>query len=248
MCTLTVLPRRSGGYGLVMTRDERRTRKPGSPPEVGAARGQAIVAPRDGEAGGSWIVADGGGTTLCMLNGDVAAEEWREPEGVRSRGELLLGLAGVGDRAAIDGELRRRLARGELRVRPFLLVAVEPGGAIGRWQFDGAALTTEQAAPPWIVTSNGLDPAHVARERRQQFDAWLAADGERSLEQQLELHRTHVGAPNDGMLASFCLHRPLVSSVSVTAVLAGGRGVTMRYEGGPPCTRAAASEVHLPCS
>lgn len=248
MCTLTVLARRAGGYGLVMTRDERRTRKPGSPPGVGAARGRPYVAPRDGEAGGSWIVADGTGTTLCMLNGDVAAEEWREPDGVRSRGELLLELAGIGDRAAIDGELRRRLADGELRVRPFQLVVVEPGGAIGHWQFDGAALAMEQAVPPWIATSNGLDPAHVARERRRQFDAWLAAGGERTLEQQLDLHRTHVGEPNDGMLASFCLHRPLVSSVSVTAVEAGRQGVTMRYEEGPPCTRAAASEVHLPCS
>jgi len=248
MCTLTVLARRGGGYGLVMTRDERRTRKHGSPPEVGAARGRSFVAPRDGEAGGSWIVADGSGSTLCMLNGDVAAEEWREPAGVRSRGELLLELAGVGDRAAIDGELRRRLARGELQVRPFLLVAIEPGGAIGQWQFDGAALAAEQAGPPWIATSNGLDPAHVARERRRQFEQWLGAGGERSLAQQLDLHRTHVGAPNDGMLASFCLHRPLISSVSVTAVEASRQSVTMRYESGLPCTRAAASEVHLPCS
>ncbi|MSR47259.1 MAG: hypothetical protein EXS13_09365 [Planctomycetes bacterium] len=271
MCTLTIVDRPNAGYRLVMTRDERRTRLPGRGPAVAATPAGPVVAPRDGDAGGSWIVADAEGRTWCILNGDAIAEGWNEPADVRSRGALIFELLsesadGGGDAVAVavDARLAERARNRALPFRPFQLVLVERateraadraarGTPITHWRFDGAKLRVERGTTPWIGTSNGFDPAGVARERRRQFEAWLAvgraaSDVERSLESQLELHRSHVGAAKDGALASFCLHRPEVASVSVTAVEVGPDGVTMRYEAGAPCARAAASEVHLPCS
>ena len=251
MCTLTVIARRAGGYRLVMTRDELRTRVAGQPPRADSVGGRRFVAPRDAQAGGSWIASDEAGRTLCLLNGDAIAPDWRESMDLRSRGELLLELVAQPDRDALEGELLRRLAAGALRVRPFQLIAVERDGvAITRWRFDGRALVVDSARPPWIATSNGFDPLGVAQARAEQFRRWWSnfAPGEPSQDDQLELHRTHVGAPNDSALASFCLHRPELGSVSLTSVEVSGTDVKMRYEPGAPCQRAALHGVLLRCN
>lgn len=249
MCTLTVLPIGATGYRVVMNRDERRSREPAVAPARFETAAGVGVAPRDGDAGGSWIVADERRRTWCVLNGDATAAGWHESADLRSRGALPFELLGAADALAVEATLRRRLADGELRFRPFQLVLVEHADAITRWQFDGATLRSERMGAPWIATSNGFDPEQVARERRRQFEAWLALGGDRrSLAEQLELHRTHVGAPNDGELASFCLHRPQIATVSMTAVEATAVGVMMRHESGAACLRAPASEVVLPCN
>ncbi len=256
MCTLSLLVRSGRGYSLVMTRDERRTRGVGSPPQLGAAAGRRFLAPRDADAGGSWIAVDATGRTLCLLNGDEQAPGFEESPRLRSRGELLLDLVGCPDRAALGQELADRAAAGSLRVRPFQLIAVEPaGGAVTHWRFDGRELRVDVAVPPWIVTSNGFDPRGVAQARREQFDRWLERRGgepasreDVQLADLMELHRSHVGARNDGELASFCLHRPLVSSVSLTAVEVTADRIAMLYQPGAPCEHAPLHEVRLPCS
>ncbi len=251
MCTLTVVAGAADSWRLVMNRDERRTRGPASAPVVRAVAGARVLAPRDGDAGGSWIVADEARRIWCVLNGDRVAAEWREAGDEPSRGELpfLLLEAGAVVGRDVEAELRRRLAAGRLRQRPFQLVLAERADALTRLAFDGAAITVERAVAPWIATSNGFDPDGVARARRAQFEAWLGAGGAAGgLAAQLELHRSHVGAPDDPALASFCLHRPLVATRSVTAVDVGPAGVMMRHESGAPCERAAACEVHLPCN
>jgi hypothetical protein len=251
MCTLTVLAGEHGVWRLAMNRDERRRRGPATAPAVLDVAGSRVVAPRDSEAGGSWIVADQRRRAWCVLNGDRVAAGWREPEQAPSRGELPFALlaAGVDGAGQVAAWLRDRLAAGALRHRPFQLVLVERADAIARFEFDGEAITDERAAAPWIATSNGFDPRSAASGRRRQFEAWLSGGGSSGgLIAQLELHRSHVGAPKDGALASFCLHRPLVATRSVTAVDVGMVGVMMRHESGAPCRRAAASEVLLPCS
>ena len=256
MCTLSLLPRPQGGYLLAMTRDERRTRGVALPPSPGTSGGRRYLAPRDADAGGSWIAVDQEGRALCLLNGDVQAPGWQESPGLRSRGELLLDLVACPDVAGLAEELVERAAARRLLVRPFQLVAVErDAGAATRFQFDGVDLSVERARPPWIATSNGFDPHGVAVARARQFNAWWAAQGGEpgrgsavSGEALLELHRSHVGLPDDGQLASFCLHRPLVSSVSVTLVEAGPERIAMHYQPGPPCQRAPLHEVSLPWS
>lgn len=251
MCTLTIVAGEASSWRLVMNRDERRTRRPASPPALREVAGSRVLAPRDGDAGGSWIVADQSRRIWCVLNGDRVAPGWRESGDEPSRGELpfLLLAAGVMDGSDVAAELRRRLAGGQLRQRPFQLVLAERADRLTRFVFDGAAITVERAAAPWIATSNGFDPVAVAQARRAQFEAWFVAGGAAGgLAAQLDLHRSHVGAPDDRALASFCLHRPLVATRSVTAVDVGADGVMMRHESGAPCDRTAACEVHLPCN
>lgn len=256
MCTLSLLPRPQGGYLLAMTRDERRSRGIASPPQPGTSAGRRFLAPRDADAGGSWIAVDESGRALCLLNGDLQAPGWQEKPQLQSRGELLLELVGCPDLAALGEELADRAAMRRLAVRPFQLVVVERDGARAtRWQFDGVDLSVEEARLPWIVTSNGFDPRGVALARAEQFAAWrerqgreLSSAGAVPWAALLELHRSHVGNADDGQLASFCLHRPLVSSVSVTVVEAGAEQIAMRYQPGPPCLRAPLHEVCLPCN
>ncbi len=235
MCTLTVLSQ-PGGYLLAMTRDERVTRGAALPARIDTVGGGRFVAPRDADAGGTWIALDERGRTVCMLNGDRVAAGYDESTALaefaasavsavfQSRGQLLLDLLPLADGAAIDEQLTRRLAGQKLCVRPFQLVAVEwgaGGAAITHWQFDGRRLERDDACAPWIVTSNGFDPAGVARSRTRRFQQWLEGFPEPQRPSGallLELHRSHEGAPNAAAPASFCLHRPEVRSVSLTLV------------------------------
>jgi len=261
VCTLSVLARRGGGCLLAMNRDERTTRGVARPPELDAAGATTFLAPRDADAGGTWIAVDRGGRTLCLLNGDRVAAgagdaaEAADPHVLPSRGRLIPELIGDPAPAAVARELRGRLRRGTLRFRPFQLVAIDPALPSGRAtalaiSFDGRELHEESFVAPFVLTSNGFDPDGVARARRARFDDFLASrlDGESDIalrDALLELHASHSAEAPRGGLHTICMHRPEVRTVSVTLVETSPAGVTMVYRPGQPCERAPLRELSL---
>jgi hypothetical protein len=68
MCTVTFVPTTSG-YFLTSNRDEKNTRSKAFLPAIYSVNGVELMFPKDGDAGGSWIVLKENGDSLCLLNG-----------------------------------------------------------------------------------------------------------------------------------------------------------------------------------
>jgi len=236
MCTVAFVPLPAGGYLLGHNRDERRSRPAGQPPRpLEGARCRAL-APRDPEAGGTWISLNGAGVTVCVLNA-VESNSRRLPAAPRSRGLVVRDLACVGGLEAARvwlEEAREVLAW----TRAFHLVAVEPGWRTGgtarfacfRW--DGMEADWETGEGPALFVSSLLQPVEVERERRARWQA-----------------RTEAGAVDAAAMATFlashepargplsvCMHRDGAGTVSRTLVEVTPEGAGMRYLAGPPCT------------
>jgi len=99
MCTVSWL-RDEHGYDLFFNRDERRTRAGADPPGVERVGSTRIIAPRDGEAGGSWVAVNDRGLSVALLNGYRTGDtaEAPPPGGEwTSRGHLVMGLSDCPD-------------------------------------------------------------------------------------------------------------------------------------------------------
>src|SRR5258706_2502276 len=94
MCTATWILE-DGGYEVFFNRDELRTRKPALPPGVKERDGVRILAPEDGDAGGTWLGANEHGVSVGVANGprETSARPFR------SRGLLVLDLLASPDLA-----------------------------------------------------------------------------------------------------------------------------------------------------
>lgn len=254
MCTLSLLAPPRGGYLLAANRDEFATRGVARPPARARAGANRFVAPRDPDQGGTWIAVDRAGRSLCLLNGDrvlAPAEIARAAAPVRgapfrSRGLLVLDLLEDPRPAAVVATLRALHRSGRLLYRPFKLVAVAPrargrGVDARRIEFDGRALHCARLAAPHVETSNGFDPAGVARARGASFGRLAARlrrlDGARWRTALLAWHRRHLDAAGGAAARrrSVCVHGLRVRTVSSTLVEVGPAGVSMRYQPGPPC-------------
>lgn len=188
MCTVTAW---RDGMRLVLTmnRDERVDRAPEGAPEVGAdpASGIRWVAPRDGQAGGTWMGLNDAGLAACILNGYAPGETVpvRDPS-APSRGGIVPEL------------LRRRPAeafawiRSGLDPSPYpsftLVASTARQGLVAVW-IPGRGLDVEATEPGWTLrTSSALAPAEVGALRAEAFAAWRAS-----------------GAPHDGPIPAYHL-------------------------------------------
>jgi hypothetical protein len=256
-----------------MNRDERVARGAAAPPERVRRGAATFLAPRDADAGGTWIAVDPAGRTLCLMNGDriavagaaaASGSAQAGPGGAAepaqgaeppSRGWLIPELMEHPEPDSVERELRGRLRAGALRFRPFELVVVAASRAAAdvearALRFDGRELTVRAFRAPFLLASNGLDPDGVARARRARFESFLAEraaalEAEELRRALFELHASHAPDAPDGGLHTICMHRPEVRTVSATLVEVAPRRVAMLYRPGPPCLRAPAHEVRF---
>lgn len=259
MCTVTFLPGLPrGGYLLATNRDESPRRLPALPPYAATLGGRLVLAPRDGDAGGTWIGVDEQGFALCVLNGDRPAAA-PPPQDPVSRGRLVLDLLALRDAAAVRAELAARAAAGALRFKPFKLALVTPGvrGAparLARVDWDGRALHDAALDGPGLVVSSTFRPDEVQAAREAAFAGFLervrpalsagAADDDLDALAGVahEFHAAHAPGAPQGDAFSVCMHRADARTVSSTLVLVGPEAVRMDYQAGWPC---AAGELHV---
>src|SRR2546425_12749452 len=102
MCTLIAFWRSVRGYGIVigMTRDESSMR-PGDPPAILVGT-PMIVAPRDRQAGGTWLGGSGTGLVVALSN-----RRGRTSPSARSRGQLVLDALRQPSVSGVDVFLQR---------------------------------------------------------------------------------------------------------------------------------------------
>jgi len=259
VCTVTFLPGLPrGGWLLATNRDESPRRLPALAPQATEIGGRLVLAPRDAEAGGTWIGVDEQGFALTILNGDRPAAA-PPPADPVSRGRLVLELLEQHGADAVCAELQRRERAGGLRYRPFKLVVVEPGrgggpAALRRAEWDGRALSLAVTTGPQCITSSTFEPDAVAAARCAAFARFLddvrprlredasAADLDALAAALHEFHASHRPEAPAGDALSVCMHRPEARTVSSTLVLVGPQAIRMDYQPGWPCQDG---EVHV---
>jgi uncharacterized protein with NRDE domain len=164
MCTLAVAFQADRRWPIVVAanRDERLAR----PSETWALRDGAPVrhaAPRDVEAGGTWIGVSARGVFAAVTNFHVGRPADRTK---RSRGELVPRALAAPDAAAARAILAALDARAW---NPFHLLVADAGQAF-LWRFDGEAAALTALGPGLHVvterSADGVDPrSEVVRAR-----------------------------------------------------------------------------------
>jgi uncharacterized protein with NRDE domain len=225
MCTLALAYRTDPRWPVVVAanRDERL----GRPAEGWALRdpldGARHAAPRDLEAGGTWIGVSERGLFAAVTN----YHSGRPPDRTRrSRGDLVPLALGAEDASGARSALA---ALDAARFNPFHLVVADPRAAF-LWRFDGEAAAIEDLAPGLHVVTeraaDGRDPRSEAVRAAWPLDlspARLAA-----------LLATHEPSPDRAV----CVHGGPLYGTRSSAVLrlAPSLSASELYAAeGPPC-------------
>jgi hypothetical protein len=228
VCTLTWL-RREDGYELLFSRDEARTRLPAHPPALIRVGAVDVLAPRDADAGGTWLAINAWGLSVALLNGHP---EGAQPPDPVSRGLLVLEMADAPHADEVAVRLRGR----RLDVhRPFQLVALEPGAPLLQARWDGRRLELERledAAQP--LCSSSLDPLGAGASRRELLARMLRHAGRVSEQLLIDFHASHE--PQAGSLSP-CMHREDAETVSFSRTRVTAGAVELGYTPQAPCLR-----------
>lgn len=240
MCTVTWLPG-AHGYELFFNRDEKRTRKPGLPPQAVTRDAVRLIHPTDGDAGGSWIGVNDCGLTVCLLNHHPSPAACQPPPTtLASRGHALLSLLSC--RGVADAVARAQGLRPE-SYRPFILVAVDPRHPARALVSDGKSLREQPVRAPPFLTTSSFDTAAVTLSRRAVFDRCVAGSRSLDAETLFALHRSHD--PERGPY-SICMHRPDAETVSFSHIVVGRDTVRFTYGDGAPCQARSSEPVEIP--
>jgi hypothetical protein len=239
VCTLSWVPL-GEGYALAFNRDELRTRAPARPPELREVSGLSVLAPIDGDAGGTWIAANALGHTVTLLNRwdetpvDAAGE-------FVSRGLLVLALSPLPDPHAVESLLDELPLP---RYRPFTVVSMAPRELPLAFEWNGRALTRAVIEAPGLArTSSGRDQAGAERVRGRIFRDAAEREGGLTPETLERLHRAHD--PERGAL-SICMHREEAETVSGSFVRVDSETVRFKYVDGPPGEWGMETDLVLP--
>lgn len=172
MCTLTYLPQPNGQtYLLTVNRDESIQRPTAARPALyHLKKGKAVVFPRDGESGGTWIAFDNN-RAVCLLNGAFVCHQ-RKKLYRRSRGLVLLDSFNY---TSIISFVKKYNFSD---IEPFTIVCLthnDKQNELCEIRWDGDEVHFQQIDPttPQIWSSATLYSPETAALRKQWFDAWV---------------------------------------------------------------------------
>ncbi|MBI4624825.1 MAG: NRDE family protein [Verrucomicrobia bacterium] len=224
MCTVTWRFRHRG-YDLFFNRDELNSRAHEIAPSVDESTGVRFIAPRDGDQGGTWLLANEYGITVCLLN-DYANPWCPEPAKSRfSRGQIVLAMADV---PAVGEILPRFETQPLVHTAPFQLLALSPEDDPLLLHWHGAGLSSRQGniSPP-ILISSSFATADVIAARLGHFARFVPRPEQPKLSELAAFHRQHDPAAG---AFSVAMHRPDAATRSFTRVSVDRQSVTLTYE------------------
>jgi len=224
MCTLTWLYDQHG-FRIYFNRDEKRTRLPASPPVIHLIQGVRVLAPNDGNAGGTWLAVNEFGLAVAVLNYYEA--EALVPSGdadFQSRGHLVLDLASSGNGYAAINKLHHLNHRS---YRPFVLALFTPerSGVMASWngrQFSEIDLNRQ----PLPVTTSSYRTEEVLDTRKKLFHRMQNG---REITDDMLLNY-HKSRSENGGAFSVTMSRLDACTVSFNAVTVRNSSVSFLYE------------------
>lgn len=235
MCSMT-WHRHPGGYEVFFNRDEKKTRQRATPPALQVLNGVRFLAPQDGDAGGTWLLANEHGVTLALLNLWGAA---LEPRPARpSRGRLLSDL--LPDARDAEEAMNRVQSHALAAYPGFTLAAFDlsqTGAPLGlRW--DGQRVHSLPLQMP--VCSSSFDPEVVESFRARHYQQSMP----QTLEDLWHWH-SHEEQPT---ACTVRMNRPDAQTWSISHVQVGPGMVRWRYREEMPDFAAAPAEHYLDLS
>ena len=225
MCTVSWTRPSGEGYRLFFNRDEQRAREPADPPAASRLGDIDFLAPRDGRAGGTWLVANARGLSVGLLNhyaADAAAADLIQPT---SRGQLVLSFADCRDLGDFDARCKTLEPHGEYR--PFLLFALAPGDDARLWTWDGVAWRRSPTPDDRLLTTSSFETRSVESARRGRR-AELGDDPTPGA-----LRELHAGHDPERPAHSIRMRRADAQTVSRSEVEVGGGKVRFLYRPEP---------------
>ena len=226
MCTLVlVVPPPGGVLQIAANRDEFLAR-PAAPPEA-FADGR-FLAPRDLQAGGTWLGLNAAGLFVGVTNRHAGGRDSTR----RSRGLLVLDALESSDAAS----LHRRLAALDPAAYNGFHLAYADGTSAGLSWSDGNVLRQERLAPGiHVITEQSLGAGDDG-PRRRLVESRVPSEGVLDLEGWLALLSVHGSEPRAGT----CVH--------ADAVGYGTRSAFVMHRGPTVASSACAWTEARPCT
>jgi hypothetical protein len=176
MCTVTIIHLSGGGYRVVHSRDEQRSRATGTSPKehiLRASDGSPIRAhwPIDPDAGGTWVASCENGLTHGILNVNIDAPAPKEPR--KSRGHLIPPRILMDFPERIIDSLQSEDLAHYTTFRYF--VAAPREVRIARWDGEDLVIEVHKGTDPICMASSGLGD-ELVQCRLPLFDELVRAD------------------------------------------------------------------------
>lgn len=165
MCTVTYLPLSESDFILTSNRDEKTYRESA----VFPYKKDGLVFPKDGRAGGSWIVSSQQGKSVCLLNGAFEKHDAKPPYRT-SRGQIVLSVFDYSHVTHFAKEINLD------NIEPFTLILIEhrANTELYELRWDGVKKHFKQLETnePHFWCSSTLYSKEVASSRKAWFDSW----------------------------------------------------------------------------
>ncbi len=230
MCTLLALVPSPGGVLQVAANRDEFLARPASAPRRWPGE-PAVLAPRDEEAGGTWLGVNANGLFVGVTNRHGATRDRR----LASRGQLVARAL----RAPSVAELHQSLqALGSREYNPFHLLYADAAGHAGLTFCDGLSVQQRLLGPGLhVLTERSLDAGEDGARTALAQRLLQGHSGPLPLEAWAEVLRVHdQDNPRDGT----CLHAPALGYGTRSSFLlqlpAGAAPGRCAFTVGPPCT------------
>jgi uncharacterized protein with NRDE domain len=217
---------KQGGYELFFNRDERISRSRAELPSVQSLNEVDYISPTDADAGGTWILVNQFGVTVCLLN-HYQFEQIETYKDWISRGEIVRKFAASSDLSVAEDQF---LSFNLIDYRAFRMFMITPAGDNKLFVWDGheARVETNVARPK---SSSSVDAKHVKSVRRALFKS-------QGLEQSKETQRFidyHASHGIEKSKESVCMHRTDGNTVSFSHIDVNKDSLSFAYADGSPC-------------
>lgn len=220
MCTVSFVPVREK-FIITSNRDEKTSRKNAVRPQLSIYNGQKLFYPKDGDAGGTWIVMKENGDTAVLLNGAFLCHT-AEPPYRMSRGIVLLEIFST-ERPSITFT---KIDLGD--IEPFTLILLE-NNCLYEFRWDGTEKYYRQLSinRSHIWSSTTLYDGFVVKKREQWFASFLNNHPTPTQQDIINFHRfTGDGDKENDLLMT---RDGLYSTVSITSILLTKDRASMKY-------------------
>jgi len=223
MCTVTYLPLGENKFILTSSRDVPFLRKPAEAPKIFTEDSVALIYPKDGEAGGTWIGTSSKNRLICLLNGGyenhIAKEKYR-----KSRGIIVKDLLK-------SKNISEALAAIDLKdIEPFTLAIVDWNDGLELYTFVWTGVkkhVLNMPQVPHIWSSSTLYDAAIKKMRQDWFAKWNSSVDVYSQEKIIKFHKTAgVGNPEIDVL----MRRNKGGTVSISSVRRENNKLHFIYE------------------
>lgn len=200
-----------------MNRDDAATRTE-APPSLWPTASTPFVAPKDLQAGGTWIGVNANGVIACLLNRYDAA-----PPGRASRGAIVVEAMNATNLEAAYGALA---GLDHSLYAPFTCVLIDRDGASRLdWTGANATRTDLDTQHDTMVTSSSWQFDEVSAKRNNLFQTLRETENDAIA--RIAAFHSHRDGAHDAWAPM--MQRPLSETKSVTQIEIAGEAAEMRY-------------------